>query len=542
MKDNEKIIYELLKLKNISYKKYRKILSKYPKQENKIFSKSELLFVYRGLVDKRKLKRDLLIERFLITKPTRTISGVVPVTVLTKPYECPGKCIFCPTKIDQPKSYLSSEPGAMRAKMLNFDPYIQTRVRIQALKNIGHNTDKVELIILGGTWSYYPRKYQVWFIKECFRALNGLEDQSDKNDKSYKQDINLLEDLLLEEQKQNETEKHRCIGLVIETRPDYVDDNEVKWLRFLGVTKVQLGVQTLDDNLLKLNKRGHIVNDSKTAIKLLRLAGFKLHLHWMMNLYGSTPKKDLLDFKRLFKDKSIRPDELKVYPCLLLEDTELYELYKKGKYKPYTELELLELLIKCKQIIQKYCRISRLFRDIPSFEIVSGVKKTNFREIVQREMENRGLKCKCIRCREIRNVKFKIKNVRLETVEYETDVSVEHFLNYVTGDDKIVGFLRLSLPIKKYADSHFIHELKNSALIREVHVYGISKTLQSNNHSKNSGQHRGLGTSLIKKAEEIVKSAGFCKIAVISAIGTRKYYSRMGYRLGRLYMSKNLNL
>ncbi|MBN2015871.1 tRNA uridine(34) 5-carboxymethylaminomethyl modification radical SAM/GNAT enzyme Elp3 [Candidatus Dojkabacteria bacterium] len=541
MNNIEKIIVELSKLKRMSYKKFRKILSKYPCEGTRIYSKSEILGGYNELIRQGKIKRNIGIEGFLQTKPTRTISGVAPVTVLTKPYKCPRKCIFCPTREDQPKSYLSSEPGAMRAKMLEFDPYRQVSIRIKALENIGHNTDKVELIILGGTWSSYPEKYQVWFVKECFRAMNEQDNKSHTNDQ-----IDQLNDLglqvlrkeLLIEQKRNETAKHRCVGLVIETRPDCVDDEEVKFLRFLGVTKVQIGVQTLDDKILKLNQRGHTVKDIKKAITLLRLAGFKLHLHWMLNLYGSNSQKDYRDFKRLFDDPGIRPDELKIYPCVLIKGTELYELYKKGKYKPYTKDELLDLLVKCKQYIPRYTRISRLFRDIPSFEIIGSVKETNFREIVLNEMKNRGLRCNCIRCREVRELKIKNKKLKIEKIHYRTNVSDEFFISFISPDDKIVGFLRLSLPYRKYAEANSIQEIQNSAMIREVHVYGASQKL--NISSKKASQHKGIGVKLIKKAEEIAKSRGFNKISVISAVGTREYYKRRGYRMGELYMSKDL--
>ncbi len=534
MNQKAKIIKELTKLKEIKYSKYRSLLSRYH-AKNRIFSKSELLEVYKSLLKEDKIDENHRIEKFLKTKPSRTVSGVVPVTVLTKPYNCPGKCIFCPTRSDQPKSYLSSEPGAMRAKMLKFDPFIQTKVRMQALKNIGHNTEKIELIILGGTWSYYHEKYQIWFITECFRALN---ERSKSRSITRENNIELLKRELIKEQKLNESAKHRCVGLVVETRPDFVDEDEVKRMRFLGVTKVQLGVQTLDNKLLKLNQRGHSVRDSIKAIKLLRLAGFKLHIHWMVNLYASDIKNDFNDFKKLFKKESMKPDEIKLYPCLLLEGTKLYEYYLDGKYKPYSKNELLELLIKCKKIIPEYCRVSRLFRDIPSFEIVDGVKETNFRQIVKKEMKERGLECNCIRCREIRDSSVKIKNIVLKMIKYKTNVNNEYFLSYVTNENKIIGFLRLSVPLKKYSEDHFIRELRNSAIIREVHVYGISSKIKSKN--SNVIQHKGIGTKLVKKAEVISKRSGYNKISVISAIGTRNYYKKLGYRIDKLYMSKEL--
>jgi elongator complex protein 3 len=569
MTNLEKIVHELSRLNKINNKKLRSLQSRYPKHGNELYSKSEILGEFNRIarLDLYKSKREDVkkqIEKpdllsFLKTKPTRTISGVTPVTALTKPYKCPGNCVFCPTESGQPKSYLSTEPGAMRAQMLKFDPFNQVRVRMQALENIGHNTEKIELIILGGTWSAYPKKYQVWFIKECFRAMNSIkserfkagaidpvassdQDCISKNQLSRFGQFKLkdLQQMLLAEHKKNEVSKHRCVGLVIETRPDCIDEEHVKWLRFLGATKIQIGVQSLDDKLLKLNQRGHTVADTKRAIKILRLGGFKLHLHWMLNLYGSDPKNDLVDFGRLFKDEAIRPDELKIYPCMLLKNTQLYKLYLEGKYKPYTSKQLLELLIKCKIQVPVYCRISRLFRDIPSFEVVKGVKETNFRQIVQEEMKKRNLECNCIRCREIRNSKFKYQNLQLTICRYDTSVGKEFFIIRKDENGKLLGFVRLSLPDD--SNRNFIFEIQNSAMIREVHVYGIVKQLtdkQLNSDAKNV-QHKGVGKELIKNAEMIARTNGYRKISVISAIGTRGYYMKLGYRLGELYMSKNL--
>ncbi len=533
--NKRKILQNLIETKKISAKKYRKILNKYPKKGKELFSKNELLEEYRKLVKDGDLEKSMKLERVLKTKPTRTISGVAPVTVLTKPYECPGNCIFCPTRLDQPKSYLSSEPGAMRAKMLKFDPYKQVQVRIRALKNIGHNTDKIELIILGGTWSHYPKKYQAWFVKECFRGMNRNDrtDQADRLDR-----LDRLDQELKLEHKRNETAKHRCVGLTIETRPDLITKKSIIWLRKLGATKVQIGVQSLQNKVLKKNNRGHTAEDSLRAVNLLRLAGFKIHAHWMPNLYGSDFETDLADFKLMFERDSIMPDELKIYPCVVLKGTKLYDLYKNGDYKPYSEEALLDLLVKCKQHVTKYCRITRLYRDIPSFEIEAGSKKTNFRQLVQNELEDRGLKCNCIRCREIKDSRSMIYDLRLENLEYKTEVGTEYFLTYETKGDKIAGFLRLLLPLKNLSKKHFIYELQNSAIIREIHVYSPSQKLKVK--SQKSLQHRGIGTKLLKRAETIAKLNGYEGISVISAVGTRRYYEKRGYKRGELYMGKKL--
>ena len=439
----------------------------------------------------------------------------------------------------QPKSYLSSEPGAMRALANKFDPYLQVYNRILALKNIGHNTSKIELIILGGTWSYYPKPYQMWFIKRCFDALNAnIKGQIIRKGKEYNKPRVVWKDII-KVHKKNENSNYRSVGLSIETRPDFIDINELIRLRKLGVTKIQLGIQTTNIYILKANQREHTVNDIKNGINLIRLAGFKIHIHWMANLYKSNPKKDYESFKKIFDDVSIKPDEIKIYPCSIIKGTKLFSLYKQSEYKPYSEQELLELLIKCKEIVPEYCRISRLVRDIPSYEIVDGLKKTNFRQIIQQEMSKRNLKCNCIRCREIGSCKLKIRNIKFKMFQYKTKVANEYFLNYIDSkSNKILGFLRLSLPLKTFSENHFIKELKNSAVIREVHVYGPS--LQISGSSKTAIQHLGLGKKLITKAEEIAKYNGFNYIAVISAIGTRGYYRKFGYKDGNMYMLKSI--
>ena len=366
-----------------STKELRKILSKSSKPEGGFYSKAEIIQKYTTMVgnsytstgdtlslSKCSVTDDFSLQtvrRLLRTKPTRTISGVAPITIFTKPYDCPGNCIFCPTQTDMPKSYLREEPGAMRAESLKFNPYEQTKVRIQALDNIGHNTEKVDIIISGGTWTFYPKDYREWYIEEVFRALNGaktkkftplLKGKELSNEQTEEQRKTL--------HKQNETAKHRCVGLTIETRPDYINKEEILHLRKLGVTKVQLGVQSLNDRVLELNKRGHTADDSRRATNLLRLAGFKIHIHWMANLHGSTLEKDYVDFQQLFRDPSVMPDELKIYPCSVIDDTKLKDLMDAGEFIPYEEKALVDLLAKCKTKVPQYCRITRLFRDIPS--------------------------------------------------------------------------------------------------------------------------------------------------------------------------------
>jgi len=548
----KKIFIELLEKDFISNNDFRKTITKNI-TGSRFISKSEILDFYNKNKKKYLIKNNLL--EVLKTKPSRTLSGVTPLTVLTKPYPCPGKCIFCPNFKDQPKSYISSEPGAARAKMLGFDPFLQVLMRIQAFKNNGHNTDKIELLVLGGTFSFYPRKYQLWFILRCFMALNEQDNKNIYNNKLeirknqnkiktegvilYKEKIENLKKLLIKEQNKNEKASNRCIGLVLETRPDFITVQELKFFRLLGATKLQIGVQILDNKILKLNKRGHNVSEIKKAVNLARLFGFKLHLHFMPNLYGSNPKTDYINFVKLFTDISLKPDELKIYPTLLIRNTELFKFYREGKYKPYTYKELLDLLVKCKLKIPKYCRINRLFRDIPSSEIEAGIKLTNFRQIVLNELAHLGKKCNCIRCREIKNQKISIDQIKFSKLVYKTKYTTEYFLSYITKEDKITAFLRLSIINKEISKKHPLKELNNSSIIREIHVYGESIKISSEGEDRSS-QHLGLGKKLILKAEEISRQNSFSKISVISAIGTRSYYSKLGYSLENLYQSKSL--
>lgn len=526
------LLEEIRNLKDWDNESLRQIQSKYPKAKKYMFSKNDLIRGYRFLVKTGQINSSKTILGRIKMKPIRTMSGVAPVTVLTKPWPCPGNCIYCPNEPDMPKSYLESEPGAQRAAALKFDPYLQVQRRIQALQNIGHNTEKVELIVLGGSWSSYPKNYQRWFIKRCFDALNDPTEETPKTEEAETSWENLNK-----QQKINESAKHKCIGLSLETRPDLINQEEIVRMRRLGCTKVQIGVQSLNDKILAKNLRGHTAKETREAFELLRLAGFKIHAHWMVNLYGATPQKDLKDFEK-FWTKNFRPDELKIYPTAIIENTQLNELYKQEKYKPYPEKKLIDLLAKMKLSVPPYCRITRVIRDIPSQEILAGNKKTNLRQIVQNHMEKQGKKCRCIRCREIRSKKIAEEKLVLKVDEYNTSISTEYFISFTTEKNKIAGFLRLSIPTKKDRENHFIEELVNSAIIREVHVYG--QVVGIGKEEEGKAQHLGLGKRLIKKAEEIAKEKGVDKIAVISAIGTRNYYRKRGFTLESLYMGKKL--
>ncbi len=515
----------------------RSILARYPKDGKGFYAKSDLIAGFRLLIDEGELDPDSLLLDRIRMKPVRTSSGVAPVTVLTAPAGCPGKCIFCPDDWRMPKSYIYDEPGAQRAERDGFDPFKQTFGRIDAFESIGHDTSKVELLILGGTWGAYSQDYREWFVRRCFDAMNtyGAPGHSSSS-------------TLEEAQERNVLAAHRNVGMVVETRPDWITPDEIRHMRRLGVTKVQIGVQSLEDNVLALNKRGHTVTEVRQALGLLRTAGFKLHLHWMPNLYGATLESDRNSFRRFFDDPSIRPDELKIYPCSLIAGTELYEKWQAGDYTPYTEKELVALLADIKPTVPPYTRINRLFRDIPAHHIEAGVKTSNLREVVHEELSRRGERCGCIRCREVRRKQVREEALRMTVSTYPTDLTVEHFLQIVVDEEKgsgtptdferapLAGFLRLSLPKTPSAGSRaFLEEIHGNAMIREVHVYGPALAIGS--AEKGAAQHVGVGTRLLNKARQLSRAAGFDSISVIAATGTQAYYAARGFESGELYMT-----
>ena len=527
------IILEVQASDTVTPRKLRRILTRYPRRpaldDRTMFSKHELVAGYRLLCKEGRLEFRLNTLRRLQMKPMRTLSGVAPVTVLTQPFHCPGQCIFCPSDPQMPKSYLADEPGAMRAAYHEFDPYKQTVARIRALENIGHPTEKIELLILGGTWDAYPTEYQEWFVRRCLDAMNGKPSQT-----------------LDQAQKLNEQAVHRNTGTVIETRPDTISAEQVWQLRRLGVTKVQLGVQSLDDEILWTNKRGHTVEDTRNAFRLLRLSGFKIAAHWMPNLLGASPERDRLDFERLWSDPALRPDELKIYPCALVADTELHDEWQRGGYQPYDEETLIRLVADCKTRIPAYCRVNRVARDIPAANIVAGSRRANLRQLARERMETQHMSCRCIRCREVRREPVDPSKVNWSTLVYPTDLTEEFFVSAVTQSDKLVGFLRLSLPKRSSrvqlrcgdGRASVFDEIGNYAMIRQVHVYGPALGVGSD--SSGEAQHAGIGHGLIGRAKGIARSKGFQGIAVIASVGTREYYRQYGFELGELYMSANL--
>jgi elongator complex protein 3 len=416
-----------------------------------------------------------------------------------------------------PKSYLSNEPAGMRALMLEFDPYIQVRQRLEAAERIGHRAEKVELLILGGTWSSYPPDYQEWFIRRMFDALNGVDAET-----------------LEEAHAINETAGCRNTGLVVETRPDHVTLEEITRLRRMGVTRVQIGAQSLNDHILEINKRGHTLEQFREAMRLLRGAGFKVIVHWMPNLLGATPESDLEEFRQFWSDPTLRPDELKIYPTGLLRGTELFEYYQRGEYQPYSDQQTLDLLKACKVTVPGYCRLDRVMRDIPKPEIVEGVTTSNLRQIAQAQLKVEGRPCRCVRCREVKRSHVDPNTATLKVEWYDTDHSQEAFISIVTDDDLLTGFLRLSLPT---TDVPF-EEIEGCGMIRQVQVYGPALALGES--ADGPAQHQGFGTTLLGEAFRLTAEKGFKQIAVIAAVGTREYYRRFGFRQGNLYMLRDL--
>ena len=516
-------------------------LRSYPIPGGGYLNKSMLVTIYNEMVRAGELEEDTRLLERIRMKPMRTLSGVTTVTVLTKPYPCPGTCIFCPTDVRMPKSYLPDEPGAMRAVEHKFDPYAQVRSRIAQLESLGHPTDKIELLILGGTWSSYRRDYQEWFVKRCFDAMNTplssphFAGQNGGTEGGKTGEWKVENGELEREHAVNETTTHRNVGLVIETRPDEITPDEIRWLRHLGVTKVQMGAQSLDDRILELNKRGHDVECARQATALLRAAGFKIVLHWMPNLLGATPESDREDFSRLWAD--FCPDEIKIYPNQLLANAELYEYWQRGEFKPYETQELIELIADIKPTIPRYCRVNRVIRDIPSTNVVEGNRRTSLRQDVHDEMKRRGTSCQCVRCREVKGKPVSPDALKLEDIVYSAGAAEEHFISYVTPDDKLAGFIRLSLPGKDSPQTG-ISDLNGAALIREVHVYGQSLPVGA--EKKGAAQHAGLGTRLLEEAERVAKEHGFQRMVVIAAVGTRGYYLERGFERGELYLVKAL--
>lgn len=522
-------------------------------------------------------------------KPRRTASGVATITVLTKPWPCSSACVYCPNDVRMPKSYLSDEPACQRAERNYFDPYLQVVSRLRALTHMGHPTDKIELIILGGTWSDYPSSYQTWFVCELFRALNdgeeaehnarerrtsyrlhGLSSQAEDLAKltdahqaainaghlTYNRAVEVLYgdaspwrdvaewqtsdfDMLASQQHVNEGTQHRVVGLVVETRPDAITAETLTLLRRLGCTKVQMGIQSLDPSILKTSNRRIDVGQISNAFDLARVFGFKMHVHAMVNLPGSTPASDKQDYEQLVSDPRFLPDEVKLYPCVLVSGTALGQLHADGRWRSYREDELVDVLTTDLTVTPPYMRISRMIRDISAHDIVAGNRKTNLRQLVERQVKDEGEPVSEIRYREISTGDVDVDSLSLSVLSYETTVSDERFLQWVTEEDRIAGFLRLSLPKEDYLlrNQASLPVGLQEAMIREVHIYGRTSEL----HESGAGaQHLGLGRKLVEKACDLARGRGYRRINVISSVGTRGYYRKLGFEDNGLYQRRDL--
>ncbi len=452
------------------------------------------------------------IKKILMKKPAKTLSGVTPVAVMIKPQKsCGWGCIYCPFTGLAAKSYTGYEPAAMRAQQFSFDPYMQASNRVAQLEGAGHATDKCEVIVMGGTFLAMDSEYKTSFIKGIYDGLNGEHSQS-------------LEDAISKNEK---SEKHRVIGLTIETRPDICNIDEM--LSF-GATRCELGVQHPDDKIYRLVNRGHTVKEVVDSTKKLKNSAFKVLYHIMPGLPGSNAKKDIKSVKRIFEDPHFRPDMLKIYPTLVLKGTVLYQWFKSGEYQPYSAEEAADIISEFYRYIPKYVRVMRIQRDVPAPKIECGVKKSNLRELVESKIQEKGIVPMEIRYREVRSSES--SKFTLERLEYKASEGQEIFLSYESEESLISAFLRLRLP--KESPRNEINE--NTALVRELHVYGTSAPIGS----RGEVQHHGLGLKLLKEAEAIAKDDQRNMMVIISGVGVRQYYARHGYsRLGP-YMAKEL--
>ncbi|OGH67569.1 MAG: hypothetical protein A3J66_03900 [Candidatus Magasanikbacteria bacterium RIFCSPHIGHO2_02_FULL_47_14] len=507
----------------------------------------KLFSAYQTLVKKKRIKKQPSIERLFTKASVRSSSGIAVITSLLKPYACPGKCVYCPTEARMPKSYVATEPAAARSLRLNFDPYLLMQKRIEMLEQNGHPCDKIEYITKGGTWNAYPLKYQYWYVMESFKACNNFTRkkpvahtaEEEWNDK-------LLEALITEtekEQRYNEGAGHRIIGITLETRPDAITAKTIAHMRQQGCTRVELGLQATDDRILELIKRGHTVDQFRKAIYLLRSAGFKVDLHFMPDLPGTTPEHDVEMYKQLFDDPALRPDMVKIYPNTVIKTAELYEWYLDGRYKPYGDRALFDALLQMKKLTPRYCRISRLIRDFPATEIEAGNIITNLRELLAHRLKQQGEVCVCLRCREISRHQGEISketSPQLFVEKYDTIGGTEYFLTFEDPQRiAVFGFLRLRLPTQQDPGvMTTLSEIKECAFIRELHVYG--QMVEIGKTDAQASQHKGLGKKLVEAAEKIAAEAGFSKVAVISGVGVRGYYRKLGYKKVGTYMVKHL--
>lgn len=498
----------------------------------------------------------------IITKPSRSISGVSVVTIMTKPIACPhGRCSYCPGGIKSafgtvPQSYTGNEPASMRASRAFYDPYLQVFNRLEQYIVTGHEIDKIEMIVNGGTFTSMPLAYQESFVASAIKALNDFSNHFfttrlniDKFRKFFelpgnfkdvervkrvqKRILNLKKKAELQKvQKDNEKAKARCVALCLETRPDCCSEREISNMLRFGATRVEIGVQSLYDNVLRHVHRGHDVNASIKATQMLKDSFLKVGYHMMPGLPLTTKKMDIELFRRLFSDSNFRPDALKIYPTMVMAGTKLYNEWKKGRYKPISTKEAAEIIAEGKKFVPKYCRIMRIQRDIPTKFSTAGVDRTNLRQYVDQILLKRNIKCKCIRCQEPKNSAVDFSNVKIKVASYESSSGEDSFISAESGS-VLLGFCRLRMPYEPFRKEI----TANSAGIRELHVYGKATALSE----EGSIQHRGIGKKLFVEAEKIASEVYDCKkMLVISGIGARAYYRKLGYKQDGPYVSRRL--
>jgi len=523
----EEITQELLK-------ELRELVKKREKLKKRFNVEKELYKIKRGLCVKFGLSflsnTDLLelipqreltqrIRELLITKPSRSASGVNTIAVMTRPHKCPhGKCTYCPGGVERgvPQSYTGEEPASKRARSNAYNPYKQVQQRLRQYYLTGHSPTKIELIIMGGTFTSTPKSYQEWFITKCFQAMNNYPRKKP------------CKTSLRKEQRRNEVAHHRCVALVVETRPDEINKEVIQDLLRYGVTRVELGVQSLNNEVLRRVKRGHSTIEVKEAMKLLRDSGFKVDAHVMLGLPGTTMEDDVNTIKELFDNPAYRPDGLKIYPTLVIKGTRLYDEWRKGLYTPIGDERVINTLVRVKPLIPYYCRVKRIMRDIPLNLCSAGPTKGNIREIVWKELRRRKQWCDCIRCREAGRARVKRISPRMLKRVYAASGGQEFFLSYEdVKNNVLVSFLRLRI-------------IDDKAFVRELHTYGVSVDPGAQPSSEKEFQHRGYGSKLLRKAEDITRKHGIKELRVLSGVGVRDYYRKRGYRLKNYYMVKKV--
>ncbi|MEM4263470.1 MAG: tRNA uridine(34) 5-carboxymethylaminomethyl modification radical SAM/GNAT enzyme Elp3 [Candidatus Woesearchaeota archaeon] len=559
---NEKELYteliDALKQKKLSKDEFSKLKNKLCKKHNVVQPPTDIqILLHATPEDAQKMK--------LVTKPIRTISGVAVIAIMSYPFACKhGKCMYCPGGPgspfgDIPQSYTGREPATMRAIRNKYDPYLQVFNRLEQYIALGHFPDKIELIIMGGTFPSFDLQYQKEFITYALKAMNDFGKEffpKGKFDfKKYKEFFEMPGEMkdearvkriqervfalkgkseLEKEQKRNEKAKIRCVAMCLETRPDYCFEKEINTMLELGTTRVELGAQTVYEEILKKIKRGHTVKDTIKATQLMKDSFLKVGYHMMPGLPGSDYERDLDMFKELFTNPDFQPDALKIYPCMVIEGTELFDLWKQRKYSPLTTEKAAQMLVEAKKFIPEYCRIMRVQRDIPTTMIAAGVDRTNLRQYISKILKEKKIKCRCIRCREPKRREIDFKAVQIKRIDYEASNGKEIFLSAVDEtNDILLGFCRLRIPYQPFRPEI----TKNSAGIRELHVYGTAVPIGE----KGEIQHKGLGKKLLLEAERIAKEEFKCKkMLVISGIGVREYYKKFGYKKDGIYVSKKL--